>query len=488
MDELKSKGRKAFVWDFFGKMAKQGMGFIITIFLARLLEPSDFGLIAIVMVIVTVANVFTDIGLAGALIQRRRVLPIHFSSVFYFNILVALFLTLLIYFSASWVSEFYNNEQLLPLIQMMSLSFIIGALSSVQSTQLRRELNYELLTRIALISSLISGVLGVSLAFLGAGVWSVVAQSLTGGIVFNILIWSAGKWVPDLAFSWKALTQLWGFGFRMFLSKMLDSVFTRLDFLIIGKLFSFDTLGYFQRAKSLNSMVIQYSSESLMTVLFPVLSKVQKDRPRFQNIIIKSLGIISFVVFLFLGALYLISEELIVLLFSNKWLPSVEIFKILVLSSFSYPISALLVNVLSSRGNSKAFLRLEIYKKMIVTMNFLVLYIWGMHAYLYGLIVTAILGVTLNILFASREIKLPFLLFVKPILIQMGITIFVVLITQLITENLNQIDIIMLIIKGSIFTCVYILMNYFMKTSSFNYFLEQIVPIYRQKFKKRRKS
>ncbi len=487
MDNLKTQGTKAFIWDFFGKMVRQGMGFIITIFLARLLEPSDFGLIAIVMVIVAIATIFTDIGLTGALIQRRKVLPIHYSSVFYFNIFVALSLTILTYFSAPWISEFYKNEQLLHLTQVMSFSFIIGALSSVQSTQLRKALNYELLTKITLISSFISGVIGVSLAFFGAGVWSLVAQVLIGGILYNIFIWSAGKWAPDLAFSWKALTQLWGFGFRMFLSKMLDSIFTRLDFLIIGKLFPLATLGYFQRAKSLNSMVVQYSSGSLMTVLFPVLSTVQNDLPRFQNIIIKSLGVISFVVFLLLGALYLISEELIVLLFSDKWLPSVEIFNILVLSGFAYPISALLVNVLSSRGNSKAFLRLEIYKKMIVTINFLVLYVWGIYAYLYGLIVTAILGVTLNILFASREIKLPFLLFVKPIFVQMGISILAVFMTYSITENLDQINIIMLMIKGSIFTFVYILINYLMKTSSFIYFSEQITPIIRKKLKKLKK-
>ena len=485
MDNLKSKGAKAFIWDFFGKMATHGMGFIVSIFLARLLEPSDFGLIAMVMVIIGMTSVFIDVGLGGALIQRRRVRPVHYFSVFYFNIFVGLLLTLLTYFSAPWISEFYNNEQLLPLAQVMSLLFIISSLGSVQGIRLRKELNYALLTKISLISSLISGVLGVSLAFLGAGVWSLVAQALIGGIVTNILIWRASNWVPSLMFSWKALTQLWGFGFRMFLSGMLDKIFIRLDFLIIGKLFFPATLGYFQRAKSLRSMAVQYSSGSLMTVLFPVLSKIQNDLPRFQNTIIKSLGIILFVIFLLLGALYLISEELIVLLFSDKWLPSVEFFNILVLSGFSYPISALLVNVLSSRGNSKAFLRLEIYKKMIATINFFVLYYWGINAYLYGLLVTSVLGVSLNILFASREIKLPFFLFVKPILLQMGITIFAVVLTQLMTENLYQMDIIMLIIKGSIFTIIYILINYLMRTSSFNYFLEQLIPIIRKKFKKK---
>lgn len=488
MSSLKAQGTKAFIWDFFGKMATHGMGFIVSIFLARLLEPSDFGLIAIVMVIIGIASVFTDVGLGGALIQRRRVRPIHYSSVFYFNIVVGLILTFITYFSAPWISEFYNNKELLPLVQVMSFSFILGALSSVQRTRLRKELNYALLTKIGFISSLISGVIGISLAFWGAGVWSLVAQTLTLGIVYNILIWIAGHWKPTLEFSWKALTQLWGFGFRMFLSGMLDAIFTRIDFLIIGKLFPPATLGYFQRAKSLNSMVVQYSSGSLMSVLFPVLSKVQNDLPRFQDIIMKSLGIISFVVFLLLGGLYLVSEELIVMLFSDKWLPSVAFFKILVLSGFGYPVSALLVNVLKSRGNSRAFLRLEIYKKLIASVNLIVLYFWGIDIYLYGLIIQTILGVSLNILFASREIGLPFYAFAKPVLMQMSISVLTVILTMLIVKNIESLDIIMLLIKGSLFTFLYVLLNYSMKTTSYNYFSEQVIPMIRNKFGKEVKS
>jgi teichuronic acid exporter len=479
MNSLKAQGGKAFLWDLFGKMATHGMGFVVTIFLARLLEPSDFGLIAMVMVVIGMASVFTDVGLGGALIQRRKVRPIHYASVFYFNIVVGFFLTLITYFSAPWISEFYNNAQLLPLAQVMALSFAINAFSSVQSTRLRKELNYALLTRIGLISSLSSGVLGISLALWGAGVWSLVAQTLTMGIVYNIFIWSAANWKPSLEFSWKALTQLWGFGFRMFLSGMLEAIFTNLDFLIIGKLFPPATLGYFQRAKSLNGMAVQYSSGSLIAVLFPVLSKVQKDLPRFQSIVIKGFGIISFVIFFLLGSLYLVSEELIVLLFSDKWLPSVELFKILVLSGFAYPLSALLVNVLSSRGNSKAFLRLEIYKKLIASVSFFILYLWGVEAFLYSLLINATLAVSLNIIFISREILLPFSMLAKPLITQMGIAVAGVVITEWIFQNMELIDIIMLIVKGSMFTALYIGLNYVLKTNSFGYFLEQMMPLIR---------
>ncbi|MGB5965065.1 MAG: lipopolysaccharide biosynthesis protein [Sulfurimonadaceae bacterium] len=484
MDHLKTKGTKAFIWDFFGKMATHGMGFIVTIFLARLLEPSDFGLIALIMVIIGIATVFTDVGLGAALIQRRRVHPSQYTSVFYFNIFIGLLLTLTTYFSASFISTFYDNEQLLLLVQVMSFLFVINAFSSVQSTRLHKELNFALLTKIGLLSSLTSGIIGISLAFYGAGVWSLAAQALSMGILYNILIWTLAKWIPSREFSWKALTQLWGFGFRMFLVGLLDAIYTRLDYLIIGKLFDPNTLGFYQRAKSLNMMAIQYSSGSLMSVLFPVLSKVQNDLPRFQNIILKSLGIISFIVFLLFGSLYLVSEELIVILFSDKWFPSVEYFKILAFSGFAYPINALLVNVLSSRGNSKAFLRMAIYKKFVAFSNLGIGFLFGIEGFLYGLIIVAVINTSITIVMASRESSIPIIEFYRLIIVQVMIAALALLTTLFAVEFLSDSNIISLLIKLVLFSTVYIFLNWIFKTLSFQYFLEQFLPVLRKIVKK----
>lgn len=483
MDNLKARGLSAFIWDFFGKFARHATGFIVTIFLARLLEPSEFGLIAMVMVIVGIAFIFTDVGLGSALIQRRRVLSVHYASVFYFNIFIGGILTLITFFSATWISDFYDNQQLIPITQIMALLFLINAFSSVQTNKLRKELNYATLAKANVLAAVLSGIIGISLAFYGAGVWSLVAQQLSRGVLYNISIWNASRWVPSLLFSFKALKQLWGFGFRMFLSGFLDTIFTRLDVLIIGKLFSPAILGFFDQAKRLNQMIVQYSSGSIMAVLFPVLSKVQNDLPRFQNIAIKTLGIISFIVFFLLGAMYLISEELIVLLFTEKWLPSVEYFKILVLSGFSYPVSALLVNTLSSRGNSKAFFRLEIYKKILQGINLYVGFLWGIEGYLYGLIIVSVFGVSLNILFASREIKLPFMIFVKPMITQAFLSIVTVWLVFAITQNIEAYMIILILLKGIIFSIIYISINKLLKTSSYGYIMDQIKQYLRKKNK-----
>ena len=482
MSTLKSQGISAFIWHFSGKLGAQGVTFIVSIFLARLLEPAEFGLVAMVSVIIGMAQIFTDIGLGGALVQRRRVLPVHYSSVFYFNISIATFLTLLTFFSAPLIADFYNNERLVPLTHVLSFSFIINAFSSVQNAKLRRELKFHLLAKVRIISGLISGIIGVSLAIYGAGVWSLVAMALSSAISYNVLIWIVSKWTPSLLFSFKALIQLWGFGSRMFLAVVIDTFISRLDLIIIGKLSGPVILGLFQRARALNTMVVQYSSGPLVPVLFSTLSKIQNDLPHFQNIIVKIFGIVTFVVFLLLGALYLTSEELIVLLFTEKWLPSVEYLKILILSGFEIPIGAVLITVLSSRGNSKAFLRLEIYKRSLFVANLSLIYFIGINGYLYGLVLVATLSICMNILFASREIKMSMYLFFKPVITQMILSVAAVISITILLQSLEMSNFVSLVLKGALFTLCYILFSWMLKTSSYRYSYDQLAPVIKRKF------
>jgi len=483
LSSIKSQGIQAFIWDLLGKVGIHASSFIVMIILARLLEPSDFGLIAMVMVIVGIASIFSDIGLGGALIQRRRVLPIHYSSVLIFNVGAGFILTLLTFFSADLIATFYNSSELSPIVKVMSTLFTISAFHAVQSVILRKELNYKLLTQVNLIASILSGVIGVVLAFLDFGVWSLVGQVLSRELIINIVIWSKTSWIPSLSFSFKALKQLWGYGFNMFLAGVIDTVYEKIDYMIIGRLFSPATLGFFYQAKQLNMFVIKYSSGSLMSVLFPVLSKIQKDKAHFQRVVIKSLGIICFITFFLLGELYLIADELIVGLFGEKWEASVYYFKILALSGFAYPISALMVNILSSRGKSKDFLKLEIYKKVIQSINLYILYLYGIEVFLYGLIITSILGTSLNIRFATREIELSFINIVRPIAIEAFITFTLILSILYITNFLYFNDFSMMLIEGILFFSIYIFINWIFKIKSFQYILEQLKPIIDKKIK-----
>lgn len=486
MSDLKTKGLQAFIWDLFGKMGTHASSIIVTIVLARLLEPSDFGLIAIVMVIVSLATIFSDVGLGGALIQRNKLHSVHYSSVFFFNILAGFILTILTFVSAPWIAEFYKNDQLLSVVQVISCLFLFSSLHAVQTVILKKELKYNVLTKVNLSASILSGILGIALALGGAGVWSLVAQLVSREVFINIFIWSKTHWTPKLEFSFKALKQLWAYGFNMFLAEMLDTIFEKADYLIIGRLFPVATLGFFHQAKQLNQFVIEYTAGSLMSVLFPVLSKIQNDLAKFKTVVIKSTGIISFVTFLLFGGLYLIADELIVLLLGEKWESSVFYFKIILLSGYAYPISALMVNVLSSRGKSKDFLRLEIYKKVIQSINLYILFSFGIHAFLYSLIVTSFLGMSLNIWFAAREIGLTFLNIVKPVLIQMIIAIGLVLAIQYFMSDLNLHSFFSMLLEGTLFLISFILTNLTFNTKSFSYIREQFETI--QNLLKNKKS
>lgn len=477
MSTLKKQGIVAFIWDFAGKIANQGSGLIVTIFLARLLEPSEFGLVAMVMVFVGLAMVFTDVGLGSALIQKRHLTPVHYSSVFFFNLTLGSFLTFLMFISAPLISRFYDNPALEPLIHVMAFSFIINAFSAVQSTKLRKELNYAILTKVRFVSSLAAGIIGVTMAYIGYGVWSLIVQILSSQIIYVLLVWKVSGWIPAFSFSLKALKSLWAFGLRMFVSGLLEALFSRLDYMFIGKLFPAATLGFFQRAKSLNMLVISYSSGSLMSVLFPLLSKVQHDLPRFQNIIIKGMGLITFVVFFLLGGLYTTAHEIVLLLFGGKWEPSVEFFKILALSSFAYPVSALLVNVLSSRGNSKAFLELEIYKKLLGITNIIVLYFFGIKAFLYYAVFTSTLAIILNAVYVKKEIGLSVFQLLKPVLVQYALALIAVISVYYSIGWISFHLISGLAVKGTAFLVAYWLLNKFFNTFSYNIFMQEITPL-----------
>jgi teichuronic acid exporter len=405
LSTLKQRSTKAFAWDLIGKFSNQGISFIISIFLARLLAPEDFGMLAMVNVVIGLAAVLVDMGLGSALIQRQNLKEEHYGSVFYFNIAVGTTLFLLFFLSAGLVAKFYERPDLKPIMKVMSLNFIISSFCNVQRTWLRKQLKYSVLTKAGIWAMANGGITGVTLAFLNFGVWALVAQSLVSGITNNIYVYFFTGWKPRLLLRKEALKNLWGFGFNMFLSGLLDTIYRQLDSLIIGKLFSPATLGQYFRAKSLNQFVINYTSGSLMSVLFPVLSSIQNEDERYKNVISRSFHLLNFATFFLLGFLFLTAKDIIVILFSDKWLPSVEYFRIIVLAGFVYPFSALLVNIISSKGNSRAFLKLEIWKKVFIGLNFIIGFWFGLKGFLYGMIIAYAIALHLNIIFAAKEMK-----------------------------------------------------------------------------------
>lgn len=484
MSSLKQQGKAAFIWDFGGKLARHGMSFIVSMILARLLTPADFGLVAMVMVIVGVAGIFTDVGLGSALVQRRFVPDLYYSSVFYFNLVVGALLTTVFFFLAPWIAAFYHNEALTALSRVVAFSFLINAFSAVQTTRLRKALDYALLTKANLLSALLSGLLGILLAFLGAGVWALVVQSLSQGVFYNLLIWVQSSWRPSALFSIHALRRLWRFGFHIFFAALLDRIFSTMDDLLIGKLFPTSYLGHYNRSKALRQLIINYSSGSIISVMFPILSKVQNDLQRFKNIVMKAFHLILFIVFLMIGWFYLISHDLILLLYGPQWEKAADYFQIMVLSSFAYPLSALMVNVLSSRGKSAKFLQLDIYKKLLMPFNFGVLYFFGIEAFLSFIILSSFIALYINAVFVKREINLPLWDVFRPLFLQYTMVALLLLLIKKLDLVPHQ-DLLLETVTYTLeFIPLYFAVNHWLKIEGYIYFIQEFTPIL-ERFKRK---
>lgn len=476
-DNLKNRGIKAFYWDFSGTLLTYISSLVFTIVLARLLQPSDFGIIAIVMISISIITILSDAGFGAALMQRRKLHHAHYSSVFLFNITIGILLTISTYYLSSIISAFFYDDRIEQIIKSLSILFLFNSLTNVHFVILRKNLKNKEITKINLISTIISGCTAIFFSYLSYGIWSLVIQVITLSVVTNLLAWRVSEWKPSLAFSFKALNQLWSYGSKIFFSSILTTFFSQVDLLIVGKIYDSSMVGYFHRAKNLTNMVTQAYAGSLMSVLFPVLAQIQNNLSRFQNIVLRSLRVISFATFLIMGSLLIISEEVIILLFTEKWEKSSLFFQVFILSGLSAPMTMLLISTLSSRGNSKSYLKIEIFKSMAITLNIIVFLIYGMNSFLYGIVVTSVLTLLVSIFYSSKEINIEIKILFKEILIYFLIFLFSLVLTAILTSFFinDDISILQTIIKFSLYSALYIALNILFRTRAVSHIYDQFV-------------
>ena len=284
MSTLKNKTIKAFSWDILGRIFIQGNSFIVSIFLARLLGPEQFGLIATAMAFISISSVFIDIGFSAALIQSQENTQTTYSSIFFFNIFAGAVLTVLTYFTAPIIGKFYGDPEITELVRWLSLVFIFNSFNRVQNTILNKELNFKALTLRTFVASIISGLMGIYCAYQNWGVYSLVVQTLAFGFFSTLLLWSTSSWRPSLHFSIIEVKKLMGFSIYAFFDRILNSIFIRLDVLLLAKFFSPITVGFYTRASTLVDQVTKYSSTSIIRVLFPMLSEFHNNPVEYSKI------------------------------------------------------------------------------------------------------------------------------------------------------------------------------------------------------------
>ena len=424
---LKDKTVKGVAWSSIDNVAQFGVSFIVSIVLARLLSPDDYGLIGIIAIFTTVCTALINGGFTTALIRKKNATDDDYNTAFIVNLGISLLLYVVIYLCSPLIAGFFNRQELIALTQVSSLGMIIGALGLVQQTRLTKRIDFKTQTKITIFASIASGIVGIVMALIGVGVWSLVAQSLLSHGLRTILLWVANKWVPQLRFSSKSFHELFGFGWKMMLSGVLDAIWKELYQVVVGKFYSPATLGQYTRAKNFSQLFSSNLTNVIQRVTYPVLSNMQDDKDRMiaaYRRIIKVTMFIAAISMFFLGA---ISEPLLYCLIGPKWHEASIYLPLICISMSSYPLHAINLNMLQVQGRSDLFLALEIIKKIIAIGPLFIGAFIGIVPMLYANMFTTVIAFFLNSYYSGKFLGYTSWMQIKDIAPSYGLAAFVAL-------------------------------------------------------------
>lgn len=401
---LAKKTTIGIVWNFVEQLARKGVGIGVTLLLAYFLTPEDFGLVAMMAVFLALGASLMESGFKQALIRLKDATQVDFNTAFYANIVLGLVAYAILFFSAPWVAVFYEQPGLVDLIRVAGLAIIFNSLQVVQVSILSRILNFKTQLKVNLPAAILSGLLAVALAYLGWGVWALVAQMLTSAILVTLLLWAQRIWRPSFTFCFRSLGQMYNFGYKLFLSGVLDTVFRNMYVIVIAKFFSASVAGLYFFAEKIKELVISQLVTSIQTVTYPALSTMQDDNVRLKAGYRKVIAMTTFLLFpvmLFLAAL---SQPLFEFLLPEKWWPAAVYLQLMTLAGLLYPLHSINLNILKVKGRSDLFLYLEILKKVMIVLILWMSFQYGVIGILIGQIVSSVLAYIPNSYFSYRLI------------------------------------------------------------------------------------
>ena len=373
-----------------------GIQFIVQIVLARLLLPEDFGAIALVLVFISVAQVFVQSGFSTALIQKKEVLDIDFSSVFYLGLVVAGFLYLVMYFAAPFISDYYQKPYLTPVFRVISITLFVGAINSIQNAVVSRHMVFKKLFFSSLGANLISGIIGITAAYLGYGVWALVASQLASDLAITVILWFTVRWRPALLFSLKRLRVLFSFGWKLLTASLLNTLYLQIRTPIIGRMFSLAELGFYNRGQQIPSLVVDNTDGAIQSVMLPALASQQENRNIVKEIVRRAIVTSSFIMFPAMIGLAAVAEPAVKIVLTEKWLPAVPFLQILCMAYALYPIHTANLQAINALGRSDIFLRLEIVKKVIGLIILAVSIPFGIYAIAWGVVLGSLISSFIN--------------------------------------------------------------------------------------------
>ena len=389
-------------WSFLNTFVGQLGSFAVSMVLARLLEPAKFGLLGMALTFSWIFENIVDMGLGDAVVQSPEINNRQLSTIFYLNIVIGILFTVIMVLCAPLIAWFFRMPELKLIVMVMSCSFIVKAFNVVPSALLRREINFRVPFFIQCASMFFSGSLGIVLAYRGWGIWSLVWMTIVSWWVGVIVLWIFSSWRPEKVFSFAEIRQLWSFGYKQGVNVLLESLFSKIDPLVIGRYFQPTELGLFSRAQSLNRLSVQYSFNFISPILFPSMSSLKGDIDKLRSNVRGLLILTAFSTFFFSGLTYLTSDELILLFYGNNWQGAVPLFKCLALFSFTLTLPTIMSNAILSIGRSDLCLKVEVVKKVFLIAAIFI----GIRISIQGYILAVGMAAALSMLLSIYILKL----------------------------------------------------------------------------------
>lgn len=407
---LKLQTLRGIWWSTIERFAVQTVSFILGLIIARLLSPSDYGVIAMLAVFIAISQTFVDSGFSTALVRKIDRSESDNSTVFYFNIVVGLAVYVVMFFAAPFIAEFYQTPLLTPVTRVVSVTLIFSSFCVVQQALLTAKMDFKSQAKISLLSAIISGGVGIALAYYGYGVWALVVQTVVASLLRMVLLWVFSRWRPRAPFSKSSFRELFSFGSKLLASGLLDTIYNNVYTIVIGKLFSAASLGLYSRANQFAQFPSSNITGIIQRVTFPVLSSIQNEDERLRINYRKLIRMSGFIIFPLMIGLAAVANPLIEILLTEKWIGAVIYLQIICFAMMWFPIHAINLNLLQVKGRSDLFLRVEIIKKIIGISILCITIPMGLLAMCYGRVVSSLLALIINTYYTGRLINVGFVM------------------------------------------------------------------------------
>ncbi len=459
-----------FIWRFLERCGAQGVSFVVSIVLARLLAPEVYGTIALVTVFTTLLQVFVDSGFGTALIQKKDADDLDFSTVFYFNIVFSIMLYMLIFFTAPLIANFYKNQALIPIIRVLSLNILISGVKNVQQSYVSKNMIFKKFFFVTIGASISSAIVGIGMAYSGFGIWALVGQQLVNTFLSATFLWFTVKWRPKLIFSFSRLKTLFSFGWKLLASALIDTLYADLRTLIIGKLYTSSDLAFYNKGKQFPQLIVTNINSSIDSVLLPTMSAVQDAKEAVKAMTRRAIKTSTYIIMPMMMGLAICAEPIVRLLLTDKWLPCVPFLRIFCFTFAFYPIHTANLNAIKAMGRSDLFLKLEIIKKAVGLVFLLSSIRFGVLAMAYTLLITSVTSQIINSWPNKKLLNYSYLEQLK----DMGENIILSLIMGVCVYCINFLGlapILTLIIQVSLGIGIYIAGSAIFKLESFGYVL-----------------